>query len=75
MRIIGIGYKKSKLVDHYLEVSRYTSIDDNRDIKSYNYRYCVNLVRDDIPVLVITARVLVTLMITPHVKTPAPVPV
>ncbi len=35
-------------------VSRYTGIDDNRDIQSNNYRYRDNLVCDDIPVLTIT---------------------
>ncbi len=51
-------------------------IDDNRDIQSNNYRYRVNLVCDDIPVLAITAifKMNRTLMITPHVNTPAPVP-
>ncbi len=37
-----------------LGVSRYTGIDDNRDIQSNNYRYRVNLVCNDIPVLAIT---------------------
>ncbi len=38
-----------------LGVSRYTGIDDNRNIQSNNYQYRVNLVCDDIPVLAITA--------------------
>ncbi len=49
-----------------LGVSRYTGIDDNRDIQSNNYQYRVNLVCDDIPVLAITTIVKMnrTLMIT-----------
>ncbi len=35
-------------------MSQYTVIDDNRDSQSNNYRYRVNLVCDDIPVLAIT---------------------
>ncbi len=38
-----------------LGVSWYTGIDDNRDIQSNNYRYRVNLMCDDIPLLAITA--------------------
>ncbi len=36
-------------------VSRYTGIDYNHDIQSNEYRYRVNLVHDNIPVLAITA--------------------
>ncbi len=55
-------------------VLRYTGIDDNRDIQSNNYRYRVNLVSDDIPVLAITAifKMNRSLMLTLHVNTPAP---
>ncbi len=58
----------------HLGVSRYTGIDDNRDIQSNNYQYCVNLVCDDIPVLAITAifKMNRTLMITPHVMSMSP---
>ncbi len=54
---------------------RYTGIGDNRDIQSNNYRYRVNLVCDDTPVLAITTifKMNRILMITLHVNTPAPV--
>ncbi len=38
-----------------LGVLRYTGIDNNWDIQSIDYRYYVNLVFDDIPVLAIIA--------------------
>ncbi len=53
--------KRLKLKDNVvlnildLGVSRYTGIDDNRNIQSNDYRYRVNLVCDDIPLLAITA--------------------
>ncbi len=47
-------YKTKKNI-YILGVLRYTGIDDNHDIQSNNYRYRVNLVCDDIPVLAITA--------------------
>ncbi len=40
---------KNKSINIFLTSnSRYTDIDDNRDIQSNNYRYRVNLVCDDI---------------------------
>ncbi len=59
---------------YILGVSRYTGIDDNRNIQIIDYRYRVNLVCDDIPVLAITAIFKMNRTLsTPHVNTPAPV--
>ncbi len=57
-------------------MSGYTGIDDNHDIHSNNNRYRVNLVCGDIPVLAIITifKMNRTLMITPLINTPAPVP-
>ncbi len=43
-------------------MSQYTIIDDNRDSQSNNYRYRVNLVCDNIPVLAITVIVKATII-------------
>ncbi len=45
---------KHELFLFNIGMSQYTVIDDNRDSQSNNYRYRVNLVCDNIPVLAIT---------------------